>query len=378
MTAAYLLKSKSTLAAWYKRDPGLLERHHSVRAFELLVCSRARLLRSLPSAERVALSGAVRDVIMATDMRFHGEYCDRARSLLDRRVSGEGSPDAAQQEKDMLLEMQLLLKCADLSNVFKPFSVAKEWAVRVTDEMFTQGDLERAGGLEVTHMCDRLTQSRVALQRGFIDNVVAPMMVIMAELHPGLQPQLEQLRANRRQWDEYTDETLVAEVKRIALARCQPTLMPTATSRCGIPVRRPPPPPLALSRQQLATKTLANPASGRQESAQSGRGRRASLVVQKRQSSPLARARTRRASLATCRQSSPLAVGSRPGSPLASRNTPRSPLRSMLALSHARPGVVDGTASADEGGIPIVRQSMAREQHGSASSCNISSSAPSR
>ena len=26
-----------------------------------------------------------------------------------------------------LLEMQLLLKCADLSNVFKPFGVAKEW-----------------------------------------------------------------------------------------------------------------------------------------------------------------------------------------------------------------------------------------------------------
>ena len=35
-----------------------------------------------------------------------------------------------------------------------------------------QGDLEREGGLEVTPMCDRLKQSRVGLQKGFIDFVV--------------------------------------------------------------------------------------------------------------------------------------------------------------------------------------------------------------
>eukprot|EP00961_Rhodomonas_salina_P011774 158241-Rhodomonas_salina.1 len=35
-----------------------------------------------------------------------------------------------------------------------------------------QGDMERANGMDVTPMCDRTTQSRVALQKGFIDFVI--------------------------------------------------------------------------------------------------------------------------------------------------------------------------------------------------------------
>ena len=38
VTAGYLLKAESQLAALYKRDPAMLEKHHSLRAFELLVC----------------------------------------------------------------------------------------------------------------------------------------------------------------------------------------------------------------------------------------------------------------------------------------------------------------------------------------------------
>ena len=36
------------------------------------------------------------------------------------------------------LEMELILKCADISNVLKPFPVARRWALRVTDEFFAQ------------------------------------------------------------------------------------------------------------------------------------------------------------------------------------------------------------------------------------------------
>ena len=44
---------------------------------------------------------------------------------------------------------QLLLKCADISNVVKPAAVAAEWSVAVTDEFFAQGDMERALAIEV-------------------------------------------------------------------------------------------------------------------------------------------------------------------------------------------------------------------------------------
>jgi hypothetical protein len=37
VSAGYLLKSQSSLAALYRHDPGMLEKHHSLRAFELMV-----------------------------------------------------------------------------------------------------------------------------------------------------------------------------------------------------------------------------------------------------------------------------------------------------------------------------------------------------
>jgi hypothetical protein len=212
-----------------------------------VACSKARLLRGLPTADQREVSAAVRDVIMATDMRQHGAYVQAVEARLGRAAAPAAGAAGAGGAGGALLEMQLLLKCADISNAFKPFGVAREWAVRVTDELFAQGDLERAQGLEATPMCDRGAQSRVALQRGFIDGVVAPLLRGMAELRPGLRPQLEQLEANRRRWDDYTDEALLAEVEDL-----EPGLLlhphmanPTALTSAGDvgprPRRRPPP-----------------------------------------------------------------------------------------------------------------------------------------
>ena len=149
MSAAYLLKSRSKLAALYNNDPGLLERHHSVRAFELLACGDSGPLQGMAVAERLEVCGAVRGVIMATDMRHHGRHCDALRERSGRSPAGAGGGGGEDAEAVGLEEMQLLLKCADVSNVLKPFEVAREWAVRVTDEFFAQGELERATGLEV-------------------------------------------------------------------------------------------------------------------------------------------------------------------------------------------------------------------------------------
>ena len=305
MNAGYLLKSKSTLAAWYKRDPGLLERHHSVRAFELVACSKARLLRGLPSADQREVSAAVRDVIMATDMRHHGAYVQAVEARLGRADAPAAGTAGAGGAGGALLEMQLLLKCADISNAFKPFGAAREWAVRVTDELFAQGDLERAHGLEATPMCDRGAQSRVALQRGFIDGVVAPLLRGMAQLHPGLRPQLEQLEANRRRWDDYTDEALLAEVEEMARERKRLSAPKTAHRQASrSPAAKPRPPPLAADTTEPISPLVRR-----------AKGARGSI-------SPLARSRP----------GSPLAKSSH-GSSIA-RSAAKSPLRSFMSHLH--------------------------------------------
>jgi hypothetical protein len=61
-------------------------------------------------------------------------------------------------------------------------------------------------------MCDRTTQSRVGLQRGFIDVVAAPLFRVAARLLPGTAPLLQQLEDNRRALDRFTDADMLAQV----------------------------------------------------------------------------------------------------------------------------------------------------------------------
>ena len=61
-------------------------------------------------------------------------------------------------------------------------------------------------------MCDRQTQSRVALQRSFIDAIALPLFSSATRLMPNLAPVLRQLKENRRALDQLTDTELLAKV----------------------------------------------------------------------------------------------------------------------------------------------------------------------
>jgi len=62
---------------------------------------------------------------------------------------------------DKQLAMELMVKCADITNVVKPATVARRWALRVTNEFFLQGDAERAMGMDIS--------------TGFIDYLARPL-----------------------------------------------------------------------------------------------------------------------------------------------------------------------------------------------------------
>lgn len=51
------------------------------------------------------------------------------------------------------------MHCADLSNPTKPLQLYRQWTERVMAEFFQQGDRERAAGLELSPMCDKLSAS---------------------------------------------------------------------------------------------------------------------------------------------------------------------------------------------------------------------------
>ena len=155
----------------------LLEKHHALRAFEIMADSEIGVLQGISTASYYAFRQAVSGCILATCPANHSEFVAKLATL-----TGEGGVATKQ------FEMELLLRAADISNVIKPFPVAARWALRVTDEFFLQGDVERQHGMVVTPLCDREQQSRVAIQKGFIDYVCAPFFDALATLYPALRP----------------------------------------------------------------------------------------------------------------------------------------------------------------------------------------------
>ena len=248
MNSAHLIRTGTALSACYRGQPDLLERHHSLRALELLAGAAGRrrgLLAAMPRAARREVRAAVRSAILATDMRGHERYltaaslvstaCGGGGGVGCRHPSGEagtcafgravmmgseaqggprrrgeaaavaGRSGAVEVDSAALLRVQVLLKCADISNAFRPFPVSVGWAVCFNEELHCQGDRERALGLAVGQECDRGANLLVVLQREFMDTVVAPFLDAVVAALPELEPRAAMLAENRGRWESFTD-----------------------------------------------------------------------------------------------------------------------------------------------------------------------------
>mmetsp|Transcript_21631 Transcript_21631/g.52066 ORF Transcript_21631/g.52066 Transcript_21631/m.52066 type:complete len:188 (+) Transcript_21631:2-565(+) len=165
------------------------------------MCDRdVGILEGLSSTQYYQFRSSVSKMILATDMTRHFEYINHLKEFSARR-----DEDPA-VEMDKQLAMELMVKCADVSHVVKPVEVARRWALRVTDELFDQGDAERCMGMEVSPNCDRFATSRVALATAFIDYLAGPLFTNLAAAFPGaLEAPLLQLAANRASYALCTD-----------------------------------------------------------------------------------------------------------------------------------------------------------------------------
>ena len=216
VTSQFLAKAGVSTHGGYKnlifRD-ALLEKHHALRALGVMVDRDIGILEGLSTEEYYQFRSSVSRIILATDMTRHSEHLVH----LQKFAACRAEDPAVEMEKQ--LAMELMVKCADISNVVKPAAVARRWALRVTDEFFIQGDAERAMGMEVSAICNRLAISRVALQTDFIDHVAQPLFTLLAAAFPpvrnepgesappreGVDTPLAQLRDNRASYARCTD-----------------------------------------------------------------------------------------------------------------------------------------------------------------------------
>ncbi|HUJ76588.1 MAG TPA: 3',5'-cyclic nucleotide phosphodiesterase [bacterium] len=182
----------------------VLENHSLALARELLARPALRFQATMDPADVAQGERILEQVVLATDFAFHKPFMEH----FGRLVAAAGRPvDFA--PPDFLLEVgKALLKAADIANTTKPFPQAKLWGLRVMQEFWAQGRMEKQGDFPVGPLNDEDRVDLNLAQAGFIRFAALDLFQLLAQLEPELEPLVETLRENIRQYQR--------------AARCQP------------------------------------------------------------------------------------------------------------------------------------------------------------
>jgi len=205
----FLIKSKHPLALAHN-DKSPLENMHCVALYEVLMRDKFNIFINLTSKEWTESRRIIIDIILGTDMANHQKQI--SNTLLFSEINGaetrafcageKDSLDCFADDKNRLFVMELLLHCSDISNPFKPYKLCSKWADLVVEEFCQQGDKEKSMGLEVSPMCDRAAVSLCNMQMGFIEFVVAPLIIAVVNIFPTLHSIGYNMKDNVHSWGE--------------------------------------------------------------------------------------------------------------------------------------------------------------------------------
>lgn len=199
----FLIAVESPLAIRYN-DRSVLESHHCAAAFAIMRKDGNNILRNLSRDQRVDVRRIVLSLILATDMGRHFELVSKFTAKLSASAPG-APPFVVTDPADRMSLIEMIVKCADVSNPAKPSYLAVAWAKAITEEFFAQGDRERDLGMKVAAFMDRTAPGAADLgkaQTNFID-FITPMYGALVDALPRLGFARVQMQSNRAMWAQY-------------------------------------------------------------------------------------------------------------------------------------------------------------------------------
>ncbi|OAD04549.1 hypothetical protein MUCCIDRAFT_140733, partial [Mucor lusitanicus CBS 277.49] len=210
----FLINSSNPLATLYN-DRSVLESLHSMTLFQLLnKHGIIQLVGDTKSADNLQQQNnkhmdsstlaefrkTVVSSILATDMSLHLEYVTKIKEQATR-VNSMDTMSEQQQESERNLICSALIKCADISNVARPFRWGAKWAELLVEEFVCQGDLEKELGMPVLPMNDRDQVILEDSQIGFIRFVALDLFQNVREILCDISFAVDQMQANLKQWE---------------------------------------------------------------------------------------------------------------------------------------------------------------------------------
>uniref|UniRef100_A0A1X7UAQ0 Phosphodiesterase n=1 Tax=Amphimedon queenslandica TaxID=400682 RepID=A0A1X7UAQ0_AMPQE len=199
-TNQFLINSNDDLAIMYN-DESILENHHLAVAFKLLNDPSCNFLGNIEKAQMKALRKVIIDTVLATDMSKHFQHLGELKTMVETKMVTNGGVLQVEKYSDRSEILQCLVHCADLSNTAKPVEIASQWAHRIMEESFKQGDQEKKLGLDISPLGDRDNVSIEKCQVTFIDYIVFPLWETWGELvYPDAQVIIDHLSRTRDYW----------------------------------------------------------------------------------------------------------------------------------------------------------------------------------
>jgi hypothetical protein len=129
--------------------------------------------------------------ILATDMAQHFELMSKFTTHLNMQPFSNKNAESRQ------LLLNVILHIADISNVSRPWDIAKRWSDLVLEEFLHQGDLEKEKDLLISPYMDRNNTDQPKMSLGFIDYMVLPMFTALKKILPEINEAVETIHKNR-------------------------------------------------------------------------------------------------------------------------------------------------------------------------------------
>ncbi|KAJ9514582.1 hypothetical protein QJQ45_016330 [Haematococcus lacustris] len=124
-----------------------------------------------------------------------------------------------QDDELRILVLQMALKCADLGHLAHSRDVHRRWVTLLEEELFLQGDQERALGFPVSALMDRTKGGITKSQAGFFSIVVVPQLQAFVSVFPACHYLLDQAKDNYSMW---LDEAAAASTASSEQGAAQP------------------------------------------------------------------------------------------------------------------------------------------------------------
>ncbi|KAH0787637.1 3'5'-cyclic nucleotide phosphodiesterase family protein [Histomonas meleagridis] len=193
-------KAETPLGILFKNQ-SVMETHHCTVSIRIISKEECNIFHKLTPEEYKKMWTLIIQLILYTDMSKHFELLKIIGAELDK-----GPLDINNNEHKLMI-MKIILKCADISNVSRPFELADKWCDVLCEEFFRQGDLEIESGMELTSpLNDREHSDKPKSQINFYNFVCLPLFRIAVRAMPKLDVNVKQIESNLAIWQKESQQ----------------------------------------------------------------------------------------------------------------------------------------------------------------------------